>query len=237
MAFGMMKIRRKHFFQFMTILYFIIVFCMCITRFNILMTLIGCPLTRIDAVNMIPFHSIRENLKYGHSPVSWDMLYNMVMFVPFGIIYCYYQKAFSIYKAIGLSFLTTFSIEAAQFIFKTGVVDIDDLIINTIGSLLGILLYIALQKILQWKQLWNVHEVIDTIATILPPLFICCRNVFWRWFTSAAPRSQYNSNRLRCLRLYIVNKGFFIEVQTALRGILYWNFLVDSFHTIENIDT
>ena len=69
---------------------------MCITRFNILMTLIGCPLTRIDAVNMIPFHSIRENLKYGHSPVSWDMLYNMVMFIPFGIIYCYYQKTFSI---------------------------------------------------------------------------------------------------------------------------------------------
>ena len=172
MAFGMMKIRRKHFFQFMTILYFIIVFCMCITRFNILMTLIGCPLTRIDAVNMIPFHSIRENLKYGHSPVSWDMLYNLVMFVPFGIVFCYYQKAFSIYKAIGLSFLTTFSIEAAQFIFKTGVVDIDDLIINTVGSLFGIFFYIALQKILQWKQISNVHEVIDTIATILPPLFI-----------------------------------------------------------------
>ena len=171
-ALGMMKIRRNHFFQFMTILYFIIVFCMCITRFNIIMTLIGGPLTRIDAVNMIPFHSITENLKYGHSPVSWDMLYNLVMFVPFGIIYCYYQKTFSIYKAIGLSFLTTFSIEAAQFILKTGVVDIDDLIVNTIGSLLGIFLYIALQKILQWKQLWNVHEVIDTIATILPPLFI-----------------------------------------------------------------
>lgn len=136
------------------------------------MTLIGGPLTRIDAVNMIPFHSTTENLKYGHSPVSWDMLYNLVMFVPFGIIYCYYQKTFSIYKAIGLSFLTTFSIEAAQFILKTGVVDIDDLIVNTIGSLLGIFLYIALQKILQWKQLWNVHEVIDTIATILPPLFI-----------------------------------------------------------------
>ena len=229
---------------------------MCITRFNIIMTLIGGPLTRIDAVNMIPFHSIRENLKYGHSPVSWDMLYNVVMFVPFGIIYCYYQKTFSIYKAIGLSFLTTFSIEAAQFILKTGVVDIDDLIVNTIGSLLGIFLYIALQKILQWKQLWNVHEVIDTIATILPPLFIsivvemffgdvsptvvylhCCRNVFWRCFTNAVSSSHYSPNRLRCLRLYFVNKGFFIEVQTALRGILYWNFLVDSFHTIENIDT
>lgn len=156
----------------MTILYFIIVFCMCITRFNIIMTLVGGPLTRIDAVNMIPFHSIRENLKYGHSPISWDMLYNIVMFVPFGIIYCYYQKTFCIYKAIGLSVLTTFSIEMAQFIFKTGVVDIDDLIVNTIGSLVGIFFYIALQKILQWAQMLDVHEVIDTVATILPPLFI-----------------------------------------------------------------
>ena len=156
----------------MTILYFIIVFCMCITRFNIIMTLVGGPLTRIDAVNMIPFHSIRENLKYGHSPISWDMLYNMVMFVPFGIIYCYYQKHFRVYKAVGMSCLTTFFIESAQLVLKTGVVDIDDLIVNTIGSLVGIFFYIALQKILQRAQMLDVHEVIDTVATILPPLFI-----------------------------------------------------------------
>ncbi len=167
-----MKSRRKHGFWLMTILYFAIVFCMCISRFNIIMTLIGGQLTRIDAINMVPFHSIRENLRYGHSPVSWDMLYNMVMFVPFGIVYCYYQKNFCIYKAIGLSFLTTFLIEASQFVFKTGVVDIDDLMINTMGSLAGIFLYIVLRKILQWKQVGEIHEVIDTVATILPPIFI-----------------------------------------------------------------
>ena len=161
------------------------------------------------------------------------------MFVPFGIVYCYYQKTFSIYKAIGLSFLTTFSIEAAQFILKTGVVDIDDLIVNSIGSLVGVFFYIALQEILQWKQIWNVNEVIDTIATILPPLFISVvvEMFFWRWFTNAAPHSQYNSNRLWYLRLYVVNKGFFIEIQIALCGILYWNILVDSCRTIENIAT
>lgn len=167
-----MKSRRKHGFRLMTILYFAIVFCMCISRFNIIMTLIGGQLTRIDAINMVPFHNIRENLRYGHSPVSWDMLYNMVMFVPFGIVYCYYQKNFCIYKAIGLSFLTTFLIEALQFVFKTGVVDIDDLMINTMGSLVGIFLYIVLRKILQWKQVGEIHEVIDTVATILPPIFI-----------------------------------------------------------------
>lgn len=145
---------------------------MCVTRFNIVATLIGGQPTQVDAINMIPFHSIRENLKYGHSPISWDMLYNMVMFVPFGIVYCYYQRVFCVYKAIGLSLLTTLFIETAQFILKTGVVDIDDLIVNTIGSLTGIIFYIVLQKILQGKQMRDVHEVIDTAATILPPIFI-----------------------------------------------------------------
>ena len=65
----------------------------------------------------------------------------------------------------------------------------------------------------------------------------CCQNVFWRWFTNAAPHSQYNSNWLWYLRLYVVNKGFFIEIQIALCGILYWNILVDSCRTIENIVT
>lgn len=167
-----MKNRRKHGFQLMTILYFVIVFCMCISRFNIIMTLIGGQLTRVDAINMVPFHSIRENLRYGHSPVSWDMLYNMVMFVPFGIVYCYYQKNFCIYKSIGLSFFTTLFIEAAQFVFKTGVVDIDDLMVNTLGSLVGIFLYIVLRKMLQRKQAGEIHEAIDTVATILPPIFI-----------------------------------------------------------------
>lgn len=167
-----MKDRRKHGFRLMTILYFVIVFCMCVSRFNIIMTLIGGQLTRIDAINMVPFHSIRENLRYGHSPVSWDMLYNMVMFVPFGIVYCYHQKNFCIYKAIGFSFLTTLLIETAQFVFKTGVVDIDDLMVNTLGSLVGIFLYIVLRKILQWKQIGEIHEAIDIVATILPPIFI-----------------------------------------------------------------
>ena len=167
-----MKSRRKHGFQFLTILYFLIVFCMCVSRFNVIMTIMGGQLTRVEEINLLPFHSIRENLRYGHSPVSWDMLYNMVMFVPFGIVYCYYQKNFCIYKSIGLSFFTTLFIEAAQFVFKTGVVDIDDLMVNTLGSLVGIFLYIVLRKMLQRKQAGEIHEAIDTVATILPPIFI-----------------------------------------------------------------
>ena len=75
--------------------------------FNVIMTIIGGQLTRVEEINLLPFHSVRENLQYGRNPISWDMLYNMVMFVPFGIIYCYYQKHFRVYKAVRMSCLTT----------------------------------------------------------------------------------------------------------------------------------
>ena len=58
-----MKSRRKHSFQFMTILYFVIVFCMCVSRFNVIMTIMGGQLTRVEEINLLPFHSIRENLR------------------------------------------------------------------------------------------------------------------------------------------------------------------------------
>ena len=167
-----MKSRRKHGFQFMTILYFLIVFCMCVSRFNVIMTIMGDQLTRVEEINLLPFHSIRENLKYGRSPVSWDMLYNMVMFVPFGVIYCYYQKNFRVYKAVGMSCLTTFFIESAQLVLKTGVVDIDDLIVNTLGSLTGIVVYVILQQISFKNQKFEIHELIDISATMLPPMFV-----------------------------------------------------------------
>lgn len=100
------------------------------------------------------------------------MLYNMVMFVPFGIIYCYYQKHFRVYKAVRMSCLTTFFIESAQFILKTGVVDIDDFIVNTLGSLMGIMAYAILQQISFKNQKFEIHELIDISATMLPPMFI-----------------------------------------------------------------
>ena len=151
-----MKSRRKHGFQFMAILYFLIVFCMCVSRFNVIMTIMGGQLTRVEEINLLPFHSI----------------YNMVMFVPFGVIYCYYQKNFRVYKAVGMSCLTTFFIESAQLVLKTGVVDIDDLIVNTLGSLTGIVVYVILQQISFKNQKFEINELIDISATMLPPMFI-----------------------------------------------------------------
>ena len=82
------------------------------------------------------------------------------------------QKHFCVYKAVGMSCLTTFFIESAQFILKTGVVDIDDFIVNTLGSLMGIMAYVILQQISFKNQKFEIHELIDISATMLPPMFI-----------------------------------------------------------------
>lgn len=63
-----MKSRRKHGFQFMTILYFLIVFCMCVSRFNVIMTIMGGQLTRVEEMNLLPFHSITIKLEIWSQP-------------------------------------------------------------------------------------------------------------------------------------------------------------------------
>ena len=63
-----MKSRRKHGFQFMAILYFLIVFCMCVSRFNVIMTIMGGQLTRVEEINLLPFHSIGCKLEIWSQP-------------------------------------------------------------------------------------------------------------------------------------------------------------------------
>ena len=55
-----MKSRRKHGFQFMAILYFLIVFCMCVSRFNVIMTIMGGQLTRVEEIIAI-FNNTAES--------------------------------------------------------------------------------------------------------------------------------------------------------------------------------
>ena len=67
-----------------------------------------------------------------------------------------------------MSCLTTFFIESAQFVLKTGVVDIDDLIVNTLGSLMGIMVYVILQQISFKNQKFEIRNI--------------KQNLFWAFF-------------------------------------------------------
>lgn len=65
---------------------------------------------------------------------------NLAWFIPFGwFVYCLRGMG-SIRGAVLLGFLFSFMIEALQYVFGTGVSEVDDLVLNTLGAWIGAML-------------------------------------------------------------------------------------------------
>ena len=62
---------------------------------------------------------------------------NLIWFVPAGILTK--LKGGQLWQAVLMGFLLSLSIETAQFVVGSGISELDDLILNTLGALLGYL--------------------------------------------------------------------------------------------------
>ena len=91
---------------------------------------------------------------------------NIVLFIPFCIIIFSFankilQKSFTEKKevlySIPLSFLLSMFIELMQLIFSLGTFQLSDLTYNTVGGLIGALIYISAKKFISNKKL-RVHK-------------------------------------------------------------------------------
>lgn len=71
---------------------------------------------------------------------------NVLMYIPFGYLINFNFNSSFINKVI-LSIFFIFSIEVLQFVFKLGVFDINDIILNSIGLIIGLLLFEFYTKI------------------------------------------------------------------------------------------
>lgn len=93
-------------------------------------------------VNLIPFRTIVNYIKYSNAFSSFINIFgNVLIFLPFGYLVPLLYKEFKKLKnLIYLSIIFSFSIEVVQF-FVGRSVDIDDLLLNTLGAILGFLIY------------------------------------------------------------------------------------------------
>ncbi len=69
---------------------------------------------------------------------------NVFAFVPFGVLIRWVRgkgKRTTLLFAVISTFIFSLVIETIQFITKVGVFDVDDLLLNTLGGMLGFLLY------------------------------------------------------------------------------------------------
>lgn len=76
-----------------------------------------------------------------------NVLGNIALFVPLSIILKYYFIFLSNGQIIFIGTCTSLSFELIQLATRWGIFDINDIILNTIGCIIGILLYLIIQKL------------------------------------------------------------------------------------------
>lgn len=99
--------------------------------------------------NLVPFQEIMRFIKY-HEYIDFlsvviNLLGNIVAFMPFGaLIRWVINRKIRWFQAMGYTFLFSLCVELLQLVAKVGVFDVDDLILNTLGGLLGFWVYYLL---------------------------------------------------------------------------------------------
>jgi glycopeptide antibiotics resistance protein len=96
--------------------------------------------------NLIPFDTIRTYIFNLHSYNFNTWFYNtfgvLLVFIPLGFLLpVVFVKMRSLRNIILTSICVSVFIEAMQYIVTLGVFDIDDIILNSLGTVLGFLLY------------------------------------------------------------------------------------------------
>ena len=102
-------------------------------------------------VNLVPFAEIFRFWKgpesLGNSQFWYNVVGNIAVFVPLGFFTALllrrrYYGAF----ALAVTYIVSLVAELLQYLLKVGTFDIDDVILNTFGGLLGILIAAAIRK-------------------------------------------------------------------------------------------
>ena len=75
------------------------------------------------------------------------VLENIIFFIPYGLFLpATFSQLRKWYRVLGISFLTSFSIELLQLITRLGYCQTDDMITNTIGGMIGYAIFYIYQK-------------------------------------------------------------------------------------------
>lgn len=132
--------------------------------------------------NFVPF---REIFRYDVNSRLFlkNVIGNVLLFVPFGIFVTYYVKNDKVYQTLFLSILVSCSIEFAQSVIGR-TADIDDVILNTIGGILGYIIFRFGGKLVDKLPKFMKSQVFLDVLCLVIILFIiylAFRFDFWRF--------------------------------------------------------
>ncbi|MFD3002977.1 VanZ family protein [Pontibacter toksunensis] len=123
--------------------------------------------TESRRVNLIPFS---EPLILNGKADFGEMLLNVVIFLPLGIYAGILFKRWIFGKKLFFFFLITFMLEGIQFLLRVGAFDITDITTNTLGGVIGSMIYKVIEKVfkssVQAQKFMNIIAAIGTVLMI-----------------------------------------------------------------------
>lgn len=152
----------------LTTIYFLFLFWAIIFKFQLSLSY----LPNLQYINLIPF---AESSFQTGAFNTFEVLGNLIIFVPFGIYLNLLPTKLSYAKQVVLIATVSLVVELLQYIFSIGVTDITDLITNTLGGITGILLYLALKKCVANKH--TLHQYLTASAAIGTALTLILTNI------------------------------------------------------------
>ena len=135
--------------------------------------------TSFQSVNLIPFQTIVDYINgdvVSRAFAPSNLIGNIVLFLPLGVYITLLNPNKKI--PVNLCLITLISViaEIAQYLFKVGAMDIDDVILNAIGGLTGILICKLMYKFLKDKTRIAI-EILAPIAGIGAILILILSNM------------------------------------------------------------
>lgn len=125
------------------VFYLICLYQITVFRYGIRVDLWSEKGSLLDGVNLTPFvHTIKLYFAYTKWYFIYNLLGNILWFVPLGaLLPAVLKKRRGFWFCLLMGAFCSLSIELLQYVFVTGISDIDDIIFNTAGTAIGYLLY------------------------------------------------------------------------------------------------
>ncbi|MBV6880630.1 VanZ family protein [Epilithonimonas ginsengisoli] len=101
--------------------------------------------TTLFTIKTVPFETIDEYtmnvIRYDKLEFVKNIFGNIILFIPYGFLGILYPKLNQFKWFVFAFFIVINIVEFSQYYFKRGFADIDDIILNTLGAVIGFLIY------------------------------------------------------------------------------------------------
>lgn len=118
-----------------------VLYIICLLKITVIRSGIHVEHLFSGKLNLIPFIDLIMVRNNG----LWIFLYllvgNIIWFIPLGFLIPIICRKIGLKKIVIYGLLLSISIESLQFVLGTGITEIDDLILNTLGVCFGYLIY------------------------------------------------------------------------------------------------